>query len=195
MQTYAQTFASATTWELNAPGKYFILLGCSLAVTVRFYVGGRRLDFGEIKSVMAGLEVGGRNEGVEFDRVQVDVQAGDTVTIGIGNGQVHYNRSNGTVDVNTLAPVRGNVAQTAQTVTTAAANIAAVNATRKYLLIQNKDTTGTIWINFAGTATQANGIRIIPGGFFSMDACALSTQAISAIGDIASNANILVVEG
>lgn len=195
MQTYTQAFSSDGTWELNTPGRYFILLGCTLTVNVRLYEGGRRLDFGEIRNVLAGLEVGGHNEGTYFDRVQIDVQAGDTVTIGIGNGQVRYNRANGTVDVNTNAPTRATVAQTAVTVTNAASSIAAANNARKYLLIQNKDLTGNVWLNFAGTATTANGIKVVPGGFFSLDAGAVITQAISAIGDIASNDNVLVVEG
>lgn len=197
MQTYSQTFPAASTWEINTPGRYFILMACTLACNVRFFSGGKRLDFGEIKTVLAGLEVGGRNEGVEFDRVQIDVQAGDNVTVGIGNGQVHYNRSNGTVDVNTQAPVRaGAPTQTAPLVNTVSGAFISANANRKYLLIQNKNAQNRIWINLAGSAaTQAGGIVIPPGGYFSQDCGSVTTAAISAIGEVGANADVVVVEG
>lgn len=196
MQTYTQTFAGVTTWEINAPGKYFILIGCTSPCHVRLFLRGRMLDFGEIKNILSGLEVGGQNEGVEFDEVQIQTTAADTVTIGIGNGQVRYNRGAASVDITSQNPTRtGSITQTAAAVTTVASTVLAANANRKYLLLQNKDLTGNIWVNFAGVATQANGIKIAPGGFLSMDAMVVSTQAISAIGDIANNANVLVVEG
>jgi hypothetical protein len=196
MQTYTQTFAGVSTWEINAPGRYFTLMACSAACTIKLFKGGRMLDFGEIKNVLSGIEIGGQNEGVDFDRVQITTSTADTVTIGIGNGQVRYNRGAATVDVNTQVPARtGAITQAAVTVTSTAAALLAANTNRFYLLIQNKDLTGNIWINFAGTATTANGVKIVPGGFFAMDAATVSTQAISAIGDIASNANIVVVEG
>jgi hypothetical protein len=196
MQTYTQTFAGVATWEINAPGKYFTLMSCAAECTIKLFQGGRMLDFGEIKNVLSGIEIGGQNEGVEFDRVQITTSTADTVTIGIGNGQVRYNRGAASVDVTTQVPARtGAITQAAATVTNTAAALVAAKANRVYLLIQNKDATGSIWINFAGTATQANGVRIVPGGFFAMDAATVSTQAISAIGDIASNANIVVVEG
>lgn len=196
MQTYTQTFAGATTWELNVPGKYFILMGCTSACNVRLYNGGRKLDFGEIKGILAGIEIGGKNEGVEFDRVQIDTTTADTVTIGIGNGQVRYNRGAASVDVTSQVPGRtGSITQVAQTVTTVASTILTANANRKYLLLQNQHATGNVWVNFQTTATTTNGIKIVPGGFLSMDALMVSTQAISAIGDVASNTAFMVVEG
>lgn len=102
MQTYTQTFAAAQTWKMNVPGKYFVLLQCGLACNARFYLGGKKLDLGDISQLLAGLEVGplaGLTAPNAFDTVEVDVQAGDTVQIGIGNGQARYNRANASVTV------------------------------------------------------------------------------------------------
>ena len=196
MQTYQQTFASATTWELNVSGSYFATLECTQAVNVRFYSGGTLLDLGEIKGLAAGLEVTmGIGGSAAFDRVQVDVQAGDTVKIGIGNGQARYNRGAATVTVAQGKAPQAAFANTAKTITSASAQLVAANSARQYLMLQNKDTSGFVWINHgAGAATQANGVRIPPGGFVEYDST-IPTGAIQAIGDIASNANIVVVEG
>lgn len=199
MQTYSQTFAGATTWVLNVPGKYFTTLACNSAVNVRFFKGGKQLDLGQITGLLAGLEVtlGELNDpAAAFDRVEIDVTAADTVQVGIGNGQARYNRSASSVTVVTnKQPQSGAFANTAKTVTNASAQLVAANSSRQYLLIQNKDTAGSVYVNFgAGAATTANGVKIEPGGSYEM-AATQSTQALQAIGDIASNANVLVVEG
>lgn len=197
MQTYRQTFAAAQTWELNVPGKYFTTLECTLSVNVRFYLGGKMLDMGEIKGLLAGLEVTlGEIDDTQpaFDRVQIDVQAGDTVQIGIGNGQARYNRGAATVTVSQNSQTKATFSNTAKTVTTASAQMVADNAARQYLLIQNKDATGNVWVNFGAAATQANGVKIAPGGAWETSSVT-PTNAVHAIGDIASNANIVLVEG
>lgn len=198
MQTFSQTFAAAQTWVLNVPGKYFTTLSCTSPVNVRFYRGGKQLDLGQISGLLAGLEVtlGDLSDGLAaFDRVEIDVTAADTVQVGIGNGQARYNRANASVTVtqNKVAQ-SGAFANTQRTVTNAAAQLLAASTTRQYMLIQNKDATGNLWINFGGTATTANGIKIGPGGVYELVGIA-TTQAISAIGDLASNANIVTVEG
>jgi len=197
MQTFQQTFATAKTWELNISGTYFTTLECSLSVNVRFFKGGKMLDLGEIKGLLAGLEVtlGEIGQQPAFDRVQIDVQAGDTVKIGIGNGQARYNRGQASVNVlvNTQ-PLSALFDNQAQTVTNASAVLLAADPARQYLLVQNKDGGGSIFLSFGKAATTANGVRVIPGGAFELVGTQ-STQAIHAIGDIASNANVTTVEG
>lgn len=195
MQTFVQTFTGPSTWELNVPGKFFTILGSTNAVNVRLYAKGQLLSLGEIKALGAGLEVGGMAEGVYFDRVQVDATAADTITIGIGNGQSRYNRgaSNVTMIQNRVAqmvPVN-----TAKTVTNASAQLLAANSNRQYLLIQNRDPSGSLYVNFgAGAATTANGVQIGPGGSYELD-LVVPTTAVQCIGSTASNPNVLVVEG
>jgi hypothetical protein len=199
MQTYSQTFAADQTWELNVAGKYFTTLQCNQAVNVRFFKGGKKLDLGDITSLLAGLEVTlGNIDDLEpaFDRVQIDVKAGDTVQVGIGNGQARYNRANASVNVLTnKQPQSGVFANTQKTVTNSSTQLVAANTSRQYLLIQNKDTTASVWVNFgASAATVANGVLIGPKGTYEMNTTQ-STQAIQAIGDVASNANVVVLEG
>lgn len=197
MQTFSQSFAAATTWELNISGRYFTTVDCTFPVNARFYKGGTLLDLGEIKGLLAGLEVtlNADGSGVAFDRVQIDVQAGDTVKIGIGNGQARYNRAQANVTVVTnKVPQSANFGNTQKTVTNASAQLVAANAARQYLLIQNKSLTGGIFVNIGAAATTGNGMRIGAGGNYELPSV-LTTQAIYAIGDLANNPDIVVVEG
>lgn len=196
MQTLTQTFtAGGQTWEHNAPGRYFTILAATSPVDIALFKGGKKLDFGDIKGVLAGIEIGGNQEGVDFDRAMITTSAAGTVTIGIGNGQVRYNRGAASVDVLSQEPTKfGSMAQTAATVTNVSATVATSNPARKYLLIQNKSLTGNIWIQFNFTATIATGIKIVPGGFFEMSNT-VCTASIQAIGDIASNPDITIAGG
>lgn len=194
MQTFVQTFTGPATWELNIPGKFFTVLGSTNACNVRLYDKGRLLDLGEIKALGAGLEVGGMAEGVYFDRVQIDATASDTITIGIGNGQSRYNRgaSNVTMIQNRVAQMAP--VNTPKTVTNASAQMLPANANRQYLLIQNRDPSGILYVNFgAGAATTANGVQIAPGGSYELD-LVVPTTAVQCIGSIANNPNVLIVE-
>lgn len=197
MQTFSQFFATATTWELNVGGNYFTTLDCSNTVNVRFFKGGKLLDLGEIKGLLSGLEVtlGNIGEAPAFDRVQVDVQAGDTVKIGIGNGQARYNRGQASVSILSAKQPQSALFNNQQkTVTNASAVLLAANANRQYLMVQNKDGGGSVFLSFGTAATTANGVRVIPGGAFELVGTQ-TTQAIYAVGDIASNANVTTVEG
>jgi hypothetical protein len=195
MQTFAQTFSGAQTWVLNVPGKYFTTLQCTNPINVRFYKGGKQLDLGQISQLLAGLEVTlGNIEDTEaaFDRVEVDVAGADTIQIGIGNGQARYNRSQGSV---AITNVNGTFSNTQKTVTNAGGQLLAANALRRYLIIQNNDVIGDIYVRMDGTAaTLTTGIKIPAGGTYEIQGF-VPTGAITAIGSIASNVNIVTVEG
>lgn len=79
-------------------------------------------------------------------------------------------------------------------VTNASSVILAANAARKFLMIQNKDAAGNIYIVFGAAATVALGIKIAPGQTLTLDA-KVPAGSINAIGDIANNPNVVVVEG
>lgn len=199
MQTYTQTFAVATTWKLNVPGKYYTTLACTLPINVRFYLGGKKLDLGDISGLLAGLEVGplaDLNGPNAFDRVEIDVQAGDTVSIGIGNGQARYNRASTSATITqNKAPQTGAIVHTKQNVTNVSGALLAANSARQYLLVQNQDATGNVFLKFAAAATaDAASIKIPPGGNYEMNGV-IATQALNAIGDVAANGNVLTVEG
>lgn len=195
MQTFTQSFTASTTWTLNVPGKYFTTLACGNPINVRFYKGGSQLDLGQISQLLAGLEVTLGNiddTQAAFDRIEIDVTGSDTIQVGIGNGQARYNRSQGSVAVTN---VRGTLTNTQKTVTNASGQLLAANAVRSYLLIQNNDTSADIYVRLdGGTATTATGVKIAAGGSYELVGFA-PTGAITAIGSIASNANVVVVEG
>jgi hypothetical protein len=98
----------------------------------------------------------------------------------------------GAANIVAQVPPQATGSNTAATVTNASGLLLAQNSNRQYLLIQNKDTTGSIYINFGATATTANGVQIEPLGSFELNNNML-TAAIYAIGDIASNANVVIV--
>lgn len=197
MQTYTQTFAGAQTWVLNVPGSYYSTINCTNAVTVRLFRQGQKLDLGEIKGLLAGLEVGPLplvDGGPAFDRVEIDTSAADTVTIGIGNGQTRYNRSNATVTVvtNKVAQVAA-VTHTNPAITTGSTSILAANANRQFLVLQNNDPSNSVWVNFGSAATVATGIKIGPGQDYPCPGI-VPTTGIFAIG-LAANANFVIAEG
>lgn len=115
MQTYSQTFAGATTWQLNIAGSYFVTLQCTNSINVRLYRGGKKLDLGDMAGLLAGLEIGPLPSldgfPFAFDRVEIDVTGADTIKVGVGNGQARYNRANGTVDVNSFTAAAAAILQ------------------------------------------------------------------------------------
>lgn len=80
------------------------------------------------------------------------------------------------------------------TVTNVSQVLVAANANRKYLLIQNKDAAGIVYVTFNAAATAANGVRLQPNSSYELN-FAVPVDSVSLIGDIASNANVVVVEG
>ncbi len=159
MQTLSQTFAGASTWQLNIGGRYFTTLGCTNPVNVRFYHGGKKLDLGEITGLLAGLEVTFPGEG--FDRVEIDATGIDTIQVGIGNGQARYNRSQGNVAITNTG---GAFTQGQASVTNADQAIIAANANRRFLQVQNNDASAVLRVMLDGTAASATkGFRVQPG--------------------------------
>lgn len=176
--------------EINQRGDFFRLLGSiNSDIQVDFYRNG--------KEVAEATNIGGgyaEKFGEFFDRVVIKSASTQPISFTIRLGNEVYFDAPPTGAVN-VQNVRGPATQAAATVTTASAQLLATNAARRFLLIQNKDPAGVIWLNFAGAAaTQANGVRIGPGDSLSLEAW-VPTGAIFAIGDIASNANIVTVEG
>lgn len=84
----------------------------------------------------------------------------------------------------TLTDNSGTTSATPSTSTT----LMASNANRKYLLIQNVGTTA-IWINFTSTATTTQpSFQLQPGGSFVQESNFVTTEAITVISAVASQA-------
>ena len=102
---------------------------------------------------------------------------------------------NANIVLNSTVPPRFTAANTQKTVTNASAQLVAANTSRNYLLVQNKDLAGDVYVTFgSGAATTAAGVKIAAGGSFELNSNVITSE-VRAIGSIASNANVVVVEG
>lgn len=179
------TLTAGQPQEFYEVGDFFRVLTASQQLDVRFYYQGAEVARAE--GVGGGYAESFRAG--RFDRVQIQSATTQDVqfVMRLGN-QVFY-------DLPPFGNVNGTFGQSQKTVTNASAQLLAANSFRRYLLIQNKDSTGSVYLIFgAGPATTANGVRIAPGGSYELTGFA-PTNAVQAIGDIASNANIITIEG
>jgi len=83
--------------------------------------------------------------------------------------------------------------QTSATVTNSASYIMTENQAGRSILIQNNDTTGIVYLHLSGVATASTTmITLDPGDSIYLTNI---TNAVSAIGSIASNVNVAISEG
>lgn len=183
------TITAGAQVEFTEPGDFFRLMNAAYDVDVFFYRQGAEIARAE--SVSGGYA---EKFTEQFDRVvlrSATTQSVQFVTRA-GNFVAYDTPPNGNV---TITNTGGAFTQAAATVTNASAQLLAANAARRYLLIQNNDSGGDIFVRLDGaTATAANGIKIAAGGSYEGQGY-VPTGAIVAIGSIASNANIVTVEG
>jgi hypothetical protein len=183
---YTETLTAGESIHRLFQGAFFKIISATGPVTVRTST---------VK--LASLIAGQGFEKAPFDFLELTDASGGANTIKFVVATDGFlDGLNGSVSVTGTVAVKSSAfANTAKTVTSASGSLIVANTDRSYLLIQNKSNTGTIWVNFgAAAATQANGVKIAPGGSYELSGT-ISTQAIQAIGDIASNAEIVVVEG
>jgi hypothetical protein len=187
------TFTPGQRVQTSEVGDFFRLLSTVGPVVVEFYYQGR--EIAERRDVEAGFAE--QFKVSQFDRVDITSATAQTVQWETALGsEIRYDRGAATVNgVLALTGEQSAFVQAQKTVTTASAQMLAAKANRRYLLVQNKDTAGIIYVTLEGTAaTVVNGIRIGPGESLEIAGfCPLG--AINAIGSIASNANIVTAEG
>lgn len=172
-------------WQIS--GQYFELIDCPDPVDVVL----SDLN-GAQRGLMRQAEASFHLRNTDFRTVQISSATAQTVRFAYGSGEGGTRRTSGTVQ---LAGEQGAYTQAAATVTNASAQLVAANTNRRFLLVQNKSQTGTLYLNLAGAAaTVGNGVLIGPGDSIELDAYC-PTGAVFAIGDIASNPDVVVVEG
>lgn len=184
------TIGAGERKEFFDPGDFFRILDAADPVEVTFYRNGA--EVAEAEGVGEGYAEKFR-EGT-FDRFAITSATAQTIQFvaRLGN-DVAYDKAP-TGDVN-IANVRGAFTQAQKTVTNASGQLLAGNTLRRYVLIQNNDASGDVYVTLDGTAaTTAKGIKIAAGGSLEL-ANYVPTGAINAIGSIASNANVVAVEG
>jgi argininosuccinate lyase len=95
---------------------------------------------------------------------------------------------------NTQNKVLPSFAHARPAVTPASSSILAAVSTLQYVLIQNNDTSGTLWLNASGAAAVVGtGVRLAPGQAWEPPVIPLA--GVTAIGDIANNGNVNVTYG
>lgn len=190
-------FTAGQRLVVNEVGRFFRVLEADDPVNVTFYLGGKEVARAEL--VKAGYAETYNDGG--FDSLAITSPTAQVVQYAVRlQSTVDYDKAPvgdtqvlNVVGVSPSQTLTGT--QTAENVTSASTSILSALAGRTYLFIQNKHATGTIWINLMGiAATQANGIRLEPGEFFEMAGNRVTAAAITAIGDIASNTDVVAVE-
>lgn len=185
------TLSANQRLEFNVTGDFFRLMAATQTLTVEFYRQGA--EIAEAAGVSVGYAERFRNG--KFDRIAI-VNGANAQTVQIvardGADVLYDTPPNGQV---TVTNTGGAFTQSQHTVTNASGQLRAANAARRYLLIQNNDPSGIVYVNVSGAAaTVAAGVAIPAGGSYEL-ANYVPTGAINAIGSIASNANVVTVEG
>lgn len=142
---------------------------------------------------LTALEAGqGYNVRKGFDMLTLNNSGAGAITgtIQIADDDFIDNRIAGSVSVTSGATF----VPTAPGVANASGVLLAANASRSYLLIQNNHATGNIWLGFGVAAVANVGVKIAAGGYYE-PAGKVPINAINAIGDVAANALVAVVEG
>lgn len=188
MSSIAETFSAGETKRLAVPGRFFLVMAANSGLNISFYRNRTQLNE-TVNAVGTGFSF---ESPKGFDEVEITSPGAQSVTVLVSEGRVGFAAS---VNVTNLPAAQGAFTQAAATVTNSSAQLVAAKTARRYLLIQNKDASGDIYVTLNGAAAStANGIKIPAGGSLEL-ANYCPTAAVFAIGSIASNANIVVVEG
>jgi hypothetical protein len=186
MRKFTIKIASGAVGYLNAKGDYIRIRSASVTVNIR----------SEESDEYVELDQGDEAYLTPFKVLQLSHAdaAEQTFIVYIGGNGTRAGSSKVGGSV-TISGLQGAHAWANPTVTTAAANVFAANTARRFLLIQNNHATGNVYARWDGTAaTVATGKLIPPGGELVLDAYA-PTSAVSLIGDVASNAAVVAVQG
>lgn len=174
--------------EFVEQSNFFRILDLAGFVNIEFYNNGAKVS--EAIGITAGYA---ERFSDYFDKIAITSATSQTIQFvtRLGN-EVRYDKAPvGNTTINTVASTFTN---SQKTVTNANGTLVGANANRRYLLIQNNDAEGDIYVRLDGlTATTATGVKIEAGGSYELENL-VPSNAITAIGSIASNANIVVVE-
>lgn len=181
--------AANSITEFTEQADFFRLMQSETSVNVYFYAQGREV-------ARADLVSGGYAEQFSepFDRVVIESETAQAIQFVCRRGnRVYYDQPpQGLVIVQN---VNGAFSQSQETVTNASGELLPANAGRRYLLVQNKDAGGDVYITLDGSdATTGNGVKVVAGGSLEL-AGFVSVGPVKAIGSIANNPNVVVVEG
>ena len=130
---------------------------------------------------------------VPFTQILVEVktaQAGKVLRIIYGVDIDFTAGVNATISIGEQPPIRFSGNSQQHTSTTSSGLIVPASATRKMIMIQNKDTTLTTYIAFGVAATAANGFALAPNATMTLDN-SVSTNAMYSITPAGTNSNLV----
>lgn len=185
MQRYPVNVAAGGVMMLTATGTRFLLKETDGDLNVSLDIGGS----------MRGLKDGEGYAGRAFNALTITNDGAAAVAgfIVVSDDEYVDHRITGAV---TFAPLGATFTNAPKNVTNVSGNLLAANPLRKYLLVQNNHAAGDIYVTLDGTvATAANGVTLKAGGGAIELATVVPSDPINAIGSIAANAAVLVVEG
>lgn len=185
-------FAAGQSRNFMVSGQYFELIDAPESVDV-FLVD----RFGAQRGVMRAAEASFNLKSTEFNEIQIVSPTAQTIRFAYGSGEAGTRRSAGAVTISgtpsvNVANTGGSFVQMQQTVPSIVATISNAKS-RRYFMVQNKSATGTIWVYLGFGATTNNGVRLGPGDSLEYAGYA-PNSVITAIGDIASNPDVVIVE-
>ncbi len=182
---YTFQLAANQTYRLQVQGHYFKLISTTGIIDVQ-------AKFGRLEGMLTGQGL----EKTPFDDLIFINSSGadNTVKVLVGDENFIDAFTGNMTIVAGKQPQSSSFVNAQKTVINVNAELLAANAARQYLIIQNKDLYGKIYISFGAAATVGNGLEIGPGGAFELPG-AISTQQIFSIGSIAANTNVVTVEG
>ena len=192
MSTIAQSLAAGDIQPFSVAGQYLRLQsGSSLAI--RFYR--ESLMVNESVNVSQGYAA---KVPLGFDRFDVENLSGAAVDVQILIGtegiEIDYAGDTGADSISST-PAATPAHSQHTVLASAASQLAAANASRKLLIVQNN---GTDWlrVRIDGTApTAAAGIRIAPGGYWDLPAYLAGAAIVQAIAESGAGCAVEVIEG
>ncbi len=177
---YTFTIGANANYQLLVGGAYFKIQTATGQVDVSS-------TWGKLENLVSGQ--GLQKTDYAYLNFQDKTGAPNTVTVIVGDENFID-----TTGISTFTPLQATFANANKTVTNVSAQLVAANANRKYLLIQNLGA-GDISLTFDGSgATVAAGLKLLSGGGSYEAALVVPTGQVNAIGSIANNPNIVVVE-
>lgn len=187
MKTLSIAFTAGQRIQLELIGNFLHLLETSSGLDIDF------MRDGGIYAQALNMEYGFFSKpDKNFNALGFTSAGAQTIKIAVGAGDGGYSRTSGNVSI---IGQQGAATQAQKTVTNASGLLLAANAARKFLYIENNDAAGDIFVTIdGGAATLVKGKKIPPGGYWMFDTWSPSA-AVYAIGSIASNANVVVIEG
>lgn len=178
------TIQAGATLEFYENGDFFRLLECNNPVTLRAYHMGAEVVNAE------GISEGYAEKFAEqFTSIKITSATTQTIQFVTRLGNVV------SYDAPPVgAALNGAFTQAQKTVTNASGQLLDGNGSRRYILIQNNNASGDIYITLDGSeATVAKGIKIAADNAYELQGY-VPNGAINAIGNLASNTNVVIVE-